>query len=101
LLHALESFAAQTVDTLHAWRWQDPFHRMETVLQLLLYWLHFLLERVVSTGERVHANDLLLRHLHVLLLHLLATHLLLVVLDESRLHHVDAVLALDLIAVVE
>jgi hypothetical protein len=35
------------------------------------------------------------------LLHLLATHLLLVVLDESRLHHVDAVLALDLIAVVE
>ena len=44
-------------------------------------------------------NIRLLRHLHLRLHH--SSHLLLVVFNKSRLHHVDAVFALNLIAVMQ
>ena len=74
---------------------------MEPILQLLLDRLHLLLERVVGACQRMHAHvhHWLLVHvgLHLLVHH--AAHLLLVVFNESRLHHVNTVLALDLVAV--
>lgn len=92
LLHALEALAAEA---LHTGGRVNPLHDwMEPVFKLPVNRLDFLLERVVNSN---------LALAHVLALELLhwTTHLLLVVLDEGRLGHVDPVLALDLLAVVQ
>ena len=104
MLHALEALAAQPVDPLHARRRQYALHRVEPILQLLLDWLHFLLERVVGAYQRMHAHIhhwlLVVGHVcgHLLVHH--TAHLLLIVFNERWLHHVDPVLALYLVAVV-
>ena len=83
-----------TVHPLHALRRLASIHRVEPVLELPLDRLHLLLEGVVYP--------------HILLLHIPSlhhvvdhSHLLLVVLDEGRLRHVDAVLPLDFVAIVD
>ena len=57
-----------------------------------------LLKRVVSAVQRLVDGHHLAWHLHR---HGHTVHLLLKVLNEGRLHHVDAVVALDLLAVVQ
>ena len=99
LLHALEAFTAQPVDSLHSWRWHHALHRVEPILKLLLDRLDFLLKRVISAGKRMNP-DHLLRQLH-LRLHHASAHLLLIVLNKRWFHHVNAVLALNFVAIVE
>ena len=57
-----------------------------------------LLKRVVSAVQRLVDGHHLAWHLHR---HGHTVHLLLKVFNEGRLHHVDAVVALDLLAVVQ
>jgi len=94
-LHATEASvdAVEAIDSLHSHRWLHTLHGMEPVLQLSLDWLHFLLERVVNA--------------YVLLpVHLIGaigahhTHLLLVILNERWLCHVDAMFPLNFVTVV-
>ena len=70
----------------------DAFHLMESVFELTLDGLDFLFKRVIDTWHlgRHHLGQ---RHL--------ASHLLLVILDESRLHHVDSVLSLNFFTIVQ
>ena len=57
-----------------------------------------MLKRVVSAIERLIDGHHLARHLHR---HRHAVHLLLEVLNKGRLHHVDTMVALDLLAVMQ
>lgn len=71
---------------------------MESVLQNSLNRFDFLLKRVVRAVERLIDGHHLACHLHR---HWHAVHLLLEVFNKGRLHHVDAMVALDLLAVMQ
>ena len=94
-MHALEAFAA---DALYTGRRQDTFHWVEPILEHTVNGLDLLLKAVVSASQRLVDWHHLARHRH---LHRHTIHLLLEVLDEGWLHHVDAMVALDLFAVMQ
>ena len=100
------SLETLTTDALYTRGRHDSLHRVESILKVAMNRLNFLLEAIVRSTHlhwlRMAAVHHLPghrhRHLH---LHLHSFHLLLEVFDKSRLHHVDAVVALDLLTVVE
>ena len=73
---------------------------MEAVFKLGLDWLDFVLERVVGSAGQVLNRNHLSRQLHLDTL-ATTTHLVLIVLNERRFHHVNTVLSLNLLAVVQ
>lgn len=94
---------ALTADALDSWRWQHSLHRMESILKRVVYGLYLLLEAIVRTAHRVRhsRNNMPVLHGHLLHLHHLHLLRLLVILNKSWFHHINTVVALDFVAVVQ